>query len=75
MIGARLRDRHIRSLISYVVVGTQSSLSRPHNYLFYTRNHTMTNQAGVGYMMYRHWLIGGMITWKDGDRERKRAGF
>jgi hypothetical protein len=31
----------------------------------------MANQAGVGHMMYRRWLIGGLITLKDGDSEKQ----
>jgi hypothetical protein len=31
----------------------------------------MANQAGIGHMMYRQWLIGGLITLKDGNGEKK----
>jgi hypothetical protein len=31
----------------------------------------MADHAGVGYRMYRHWLIGGTVTWRDGDREKR----
>jgi hypothetical protein len=39
--------------------------------IFTPEIHTLADQAGVGYRMYRHWLIGGTVTWRDGDREKR----